>query len=660
MVRRTGVLGALLAMAAALAVAQAVDPPSRVARLNYENGPVSFRPGSTDDWAPASPNYPLTTGDNLWADQGAQAEMHIGSTAIRMSGQTALSFLNLDDRTVQLSVTAGAIHVRLRSLRDDETFEVDTPNVAISLLRAGDYRINSDGDNAVTFVSVLSGEADLTGGGNAFPVHAGQGARIRGTDSISWDLIDVPPPDAFDQWSLSRDRREEQSRSAQYVPREMCGYEDLDQYGAWRNVPPYGWVWTPTAVAPGWAPYRYGHWVWVSPWGWTWVDDAPWGFAPFHYGRWAYAGGAWVWVPGRIVERPVYAPALVAFVGGPNFNISVAVGGGGGGVAWFPLGPGEIYRPAYHVSDVYVRNINVTHVNVTNINVTNVNVTNVRYVNRNVQGAVTAVPQQAFVSARPVAQVARVVPPQEAARAQVVGTTAAVAPRPESVAFLPAGAAVVHPPPQFVQRAVVAKATPPPPPVPFRAQQQALQANRGRPLDPGTLNGLRTNQPPVPHVQVRSAQTAPPVNAPRQTVNPPAGNPQGQRPQPPSAPPANAQPQRPPSFGGQPRNDRPPSAQPNLPPHPAPETRPNPRATPEARPRASERPQQEERRPPPPAERPAPASAGRPASPPAPRSVPPAANPQAHPAPQERRPERPNEKREKPREEKERREKNER
>src|SRR5215472_11492425 len=115
-----------------------------------------------------------------------------------------------------------------------------------------------------------------------------------------------------------------------------------------------------------------------GPWGWTLIDDAPWGFAPFHYGRWAMVGGGWVWIPGRMVVgvRPVYAPALVAFVGGPRFSIGVTVGGGVGMAAWFPLGPHEVYRPAYHVSEVYVRQVNITHVtNVTVIN--NVDITNV-------------------------------------------------------------------------------------------------------------------------------------------------------------------------------------------------------------------------------------------------------------------------------------------
>ena len=420
---------ALVTFAAVAAMAQDQDPPSRVARLNHLEGPVSFRPGSVEDWAAATLNYPLTTGDHLWADQGARAELHVGSTAIRMNSGTALAVLNLDDRIAQLSLTQGSLIVRVRYLGPDESFEVDTPNIAISLLRPGDYRIDADGDNAVTHAVVRAGEAQGSGGGAQFVVDPGQSATISGTETVSQEMGGAPPPDDFDAWCAGRDRREDSVASARYVPREMIGYEDLDTYGGWRYVAPYGMVWAPTTVVVGWAPYHYGHWAWVAPWGWTWIDDAPWGFAPFHYGRWAFAGGGWVWVPGAMMVsvRPVYAPALVAFVGGPHFGVAVGIGGGVGVAAWFPLGPGEVYRPAYAVSATYVRNVNITHVtNVTVIN--NVNVTNVHYVNQNVAGAVTAVPQNAFVSARPVAQAAVVVPRGAMAQAEIVGHAPAVAP----------------------------------------------------------------------------------------------------------------------------------------------------------------------------------------------------------------------------------------
>jgi FecR protein len=479
-------------------MAQSPDPPSRVARLNYLNGQVSFRPASVDDWVAASLNYPLTTGDHLWTDPQAQTEMHVGSTAIRMGSETALAFLNLDDRTVQLSLTDGSLNVHIRSMRPDEVFEVDTPNASVTL-RPGDYRIDVDSNNNVSSVIAHAGEADIAGSGGNFPVYARQMAHVAGNGTLSQEITPVPPPDAFDGWCRDREHREESMVSARYVPRDMIGYEDLDAYGVWRNVPPYGWVWAPTSVPPGWAPYRSGHWAWVDPWGWTWIADEPWGFAVFHYGRWAFAGG-WVWVPGRLdpAVRPVYAPALVAFVGGPRFGVAVGVGGVGM-AAWFPLGPGEVYRPAYQVSAVYVRQMNI--VQVTDVTVIDRNVVNVHYVNQGVPGAVVAVPHDAFVGARPVAAVAVRVDVREVAAAPVIGATAAIAPRRESVLAGPIRPSA--PPARVVEHQVVMKSAPPPPPVSFAAKQHALEANGGRPLDAATVNTLRTpaarnaNVPPV-------------------------------------------------------------------------------------------------------------------------------------------------------------------
>jgi hypothetical protein len=127
--------------------------------------------------------------------------------------------------------------------------------------------------------------------------------------------------------------------SARYVPPGTYGVDDLDQHGRWRVVPTYGSVWVPTAVPPGWAPYTTGSWVLDPFYGWTWVDTAPWGWAPFHHGRWVFVDGFWAWAPGPMVTRPAYAPALVAFLGGPS--VSVNVGVAGPVVGWVALGWGE-------------------------------------------------------------------------------------------------------------------------------------------------------------------------------------------------------------------------------------------------------------------------------------------------------------------------------
>jgi hypothetical protein len=513
----------LLMVSSAFLAAAQTDPPSRVGRVSYMSGDVSFRPADVEDWVVADINRPLTTGDHLWTDDGARAELHIGGAALRLNSKTAFEFLNLDDSSVQIRLAEGSLSIHLRSLDDQETYEIDTPNLAFSLLRPGDYRIDVNPDNQITRITVRTGEGEVTGGGQAFALHPREEVDVSGADTISYNVVGASQPDDWDGWCLTRDRREDQSPSARYVSRDMTGYQDLDDNGSWRQVPDYGAVWVPNAVASGWAPYHDGHWAWVEPWGWTWVDDAPWGFAPFHYGRWAYVGSYWAWVPGPMAPRPVYAPALVAWVGGANFNVAVGFGGGAG-VAWFPLGPREVYVPGYNASPTYINRVNVTNTTiVNNVNITNVYV-NKTYINRSAPGAVTAVPQNAFQSARSVQSVAVRVDARAIQSAQVTNT-AAVAPSRQSVLGKSATSGrVVQPPAAIQNRPVVAKATPPPPPVPFAQRQQALTANPGRPLDPRQVQQLRSAQPAPARPMIRQAPTPTNVGRPAGQAAPPATN----------------------------------------------------------------------------------------------------------------------------------------
>lgn len=512
------------------------DPPSRVARLNLAQGSVSFEPAGEQDWVAADFNRPLTTGDSLWADQNSRGELHIGSTSMRIGSQTGLSFLNLNDRTVQIQLSQGSLEITLRQLDSDDAYEIDTPNIAFSLLRPGRYRVDVDPQGQTTAVSVFDGAGEVTGGGNAYNLNPGQRASFSGTDSLSYDITSTAPPDDFDNWCQSRDATEDNSVSARYVSTDMTGYEALDANGAWQDVPDYGEVWVPASVPEGWAPYHYGHWVWIEPWGWTWIDNEPWGFAPFHYGRWAYTYGRWCWIPGPRVIRPVYAPALVVFVGsGPN-------------IAWFPLGPREVYVPAYHCSPRYVQYVNVTNTRVTNIQVTNVYNnyrrqvnTHVTYVNENVRGSITAVSHETFVNARPVAR--------ESVRVDVAQIHAAprmyappVAPQRQSLVSSDASRRVVsRPPVRVATRPVVTRIQPPPPSVPFNQRQPELDKQPGRPLAPEKVQSMRTPTEEFNRPTVRYSPPVRNVNPPRPTRNvaprpAQSSRPHGEKPSKPSKP----------------------------------------------------------------------------------------------------------------------------
>jgi hypothetical protein len=544
--KTTGLL-TITALAAVLVCAQpdarlenapGPDVPGRAARLSFINGTVSFQPGSVEDWVQATLNRPLTTGDRLWTEADGRAEVHLGSSAIRLNGRTNFSFINLDDRTAQVQLSMGTLSIRVRRLADDEVIEIDTPQAALSLLRPGEYRVDVNEQGDTTIVSVRSGQAEATAG-QAFTINPRDQVRISsaGGAEPAFDRRDVPPADPFDNWCSERDRREDFSQSAKYVSRDTPGYADLDQAGTWRTVPDYGPVWVPTSVPPGWAPYRYGHWAWIAPWGWTWVDDAPWGYAPFHYGRWVFVAGGWAWVPGPVVPavRPVYAPALVGWVGGPSFGVAVGIGGG---VGWFPLGPREVFVPAYRYSPAYVERINVTNTVIVNRGVfANVAVANVTYVNRGVVGAVTAVPGGVLVAGRPIGGIAVAVRPEVVARVQVTGVAAVV---PERAAVLGGGVVVrAAPPAVVVSRTVVTRVAPPPPPVAFEHQRAVLAANPGHPVDHAAMQNLRTTAPaPVNRPMYRTAgaptanRTAPANASPRPE---PATRPENRASNPPSA-----------------------------------------------------------------------------------------------------------------------------
>ncbi len=292
----------------AIATADTDDPPARVARLAYLEGAISFQPGGTEDWVAAPLNRPVTTGDKVWSDQASRAELQLDGSALRLSSNTSVSFLNLSDNVSQIQLSVGTLLVQVRQLEDNETYEIDTPNLAFSVLQPGLYRFTVDESGTTTAITVRSGQGEVSGAGAAYSVYANE---------------------------YDRDSRWDHSDSARYVSADVVGYADLDDQGAWESTPDYGNVWFPRGVDAGWAPYHDGHWSYIEPWGYTWVDDHRWGFAPFHYGRWISVRGAWGWVPcpprsgGAAYVRPVYAPALVAWVGV------------GAGVAWFVLGPRE-------------------------------------------------------------------------------------------------------------------------------------------------------------------------------------------------------------------------------------------------------------------------------------------------------------------------------
>ncbi len=422
--------------ASAPAVTEAGDPPARVGWVANLSGSVSFHSAGQNAWTTATQNYPFATGDAIWTEPQAAASIMIDASRLALSGGTELTAQEIDQSTLTAALSQGEIFLNLVSLENGQSVVIETPRGTVQITSDGQYEIYAGDSSTPTYVTAVTGSLQFTGLGQDTPqtVGAQQTLAVSGSNPVQSQLgamqqdqfltamlqqIAPPPPPS--------------STAAPAVVAQMTGASVLSQYGSWQAEPSVGTVWFPQ-VASSWVPYRDGRWAYIQPWGWTWVDNAPWGFAPFHYGRWAEYGGRWGWVPAPAVDpgynyatyQPVYAPALVTFLGAAAGALTAAAFASGA-IGWAPLAPREAYYPPYPVSPryfgaynrPYVQNYNQFYQrNVTIVN-NRVSYRNAEIINSapgagpggfiNRQGA-TFVPRDAMLQSHPIAAVARPLP----------------------------------------------------------------------------------------------------------------------------------------------------------------------------------------------------------------------------------------------------------
>ncbi|WP_225770476.1 DUF6600 domain-containing protein [Inquilinus sp. Marseille-Q2685] len=542
--------------------ALADDPPARVGRLADISGAVSLRLDPAQPWAVAARNQPVTSGMSLWTEPQARAALEIGPTELHLGDQAELDIRQLDDSAFAAQLGQGSVNIDIADLQAGESWTVDTPRGTITLDRPGEYRIDAGTTQDPTQVVVFSGEAQIAGGPDGpVDIQGGEtGVVAGGSDPFSYTLAQSADRSPLDDWADGRIRAAD--TAPRYVSRAMTGWQDLAAAGTWRETPGTGAIWYPTDVPSGWVPYRYGRWSYDSRWGWTWIDDQPWGFAPFHYGRWAYVDDRWGWVPGPVEMHPVYAPALVSFFAGAAVGAAVTLAADSHPIGWYPLGPGEIYRPPYRVSDTYVRNVNVTNIRNVQINrITNIHngPTTIVEDGANRRFA-TVVPAQVLAGRQPVAHAALPVAADQLDHARL--TPVAALPHPEGPA---------------------AGQTPAPHPALSRGPEAP---GPGGHLPLAAADPTRP-RPPAPSQPARPIDRAAGPAAPAQATGPSPVAPTGT---PPAAGTAQAQPAHPPLPAPSQRGPEPPSAA----------ARPGP-ASQEQHPPLPERSQ---RPPPPPARRP--------------------------------------------------------
>jgi hypothetical protein len=411
------------------------DPPFGSARVARLQGNVSIQSNGVDGWGQAYPNQPLGPGDRLYTDQQSQGELQAEAVRAYFSPNSDVTLINLSRLGVEVGVAQGSSSIYSDGFPPGQgSVGIQTPNGEVLAAGPAGFRVDVFPDQQSTIITNYpnSGDVVLSGGGGfRLTLSPGQSVQLTGTNPVYAQPLQPAPNDQFASWSGGLESLRFHSVSAQYVSAEMPGYDQLDASGDWQAQSDYGPIWFPH-VETGWAPYHFGHWVNTPFFGWTWVADEPWGAAPFHYGRWVIVGGRWGWIPGPREGHPVWSPAQVVFAGG--------IQAGGVGVSvWFPLGPGEAYKPWYPCSPTYINQINITnihesrvvHVQTTYVNI--VNVTNVTYVNRTV--GVTAMRQEDFAAGHSTRAAAVKVDPQQLAHIQPA--------RPE--AKPPAQPVILHP-----------------------------------------------------------------------------------------------------------------------------------------------------------------------------------------------------------------------
>lgn len=378
------------------AEASGLPNAARIERMDGQVGVNrSLDNSNNSQWIEARPNTPVGVGDRIYTKENSTTQIAFtGRNAATIDPNTSIDILDLSRDRTQVALRSGSAMFDVGSIASGQLFEVATPCGAVDLNERGIYEVAID-QNGNAEVTAFSGSAQLVGQGGRGTVRKGEVLTVSCQEASAGTISRVDYEQAgtyldnhfrgrypkrydgryrnYDTYlndPYSFDPYQDYS-SYKYVSDYIPGVYELDDYGSWQNVNDYGYCWHPN-VASGWAPYQSGYWEMDYPYGLTWVSNEPWGYAPYHYGRWANVSNEWYWVPESTNVYPSYSPALTAFI--PL---------GGSSVGWVPLGPGDPYVSRYYDNSwqpVYLTSPTVTQ----------------RFININVPGAVTVIPQQSF------------------------------------------------------------------------------------------------------------------------------------------------------------------------------------------------------------------------------------------------------------------------
>src|SRR5438552_5837031 len=198
-------LGSFLTVAllAAVPAFAQEEPPARVGRVSFVQGQLGFHLAGETAWSAAKANYPVATGGSFWTDPKSRAELRSGSRTIDLSGNTELDITKLNEQVMQLALPQGRIDLRVRTLLEGESIEIDLPRGAVWILQPGTYDIDASAEGQPERIAVFEGSARFVGGTLDVAIKAGDAAVISGTQTLT--ATEKASPDEFAKWCRSRD-----------------------------------------------------------------------------------------------------------------------------------------------------------------------------------------------------------------------------------------------------------------------------------------------------------------------------------------------------------------------------------------------------------------------------------------------------------------------
>jgi hypothetical protein len=318
----------------------------RVVRLSYVSGNVSVKRLGSSEGEKALVNTPLQEGFGIATSDNSYAEVEFenGSTA-RLGELSSLTFsqLALDAQGDKLN--------RLTFEQGYATFHFLPEHHDVYTVRVADATLNPQGMSEFRTdfiqgqlrVEVFHGTVQVATPSKSAKVGENKTLEYTsGAAEAAFQIRNEIVTDDWDRWTKARDTQAQLASRDESVKtqRGLYGWNDLDAYGEWANIPGSGYGWAPYAQA-GWTPFSMGMWNWYPALGWTWISSEPWGWLPYHCGFWDYDFAfGWFWMPTG--GCGFWNPALVWWFQGPGW------------IGWFPRGgPGRPHPGLGRPSPIY-------------------------------------------------------------------------------------------------------------------------------------------------------------------------------------------------------------------------------------------------------------------------------------------------------------------